>query len=437
MGLDGQSLVGRDGELELYVEEISGDDIEWDTSAVLYNTMTDEVSDPRPLQVWFKWGNFVGVEGEKGGPGSGHHGHSGRPGKRGGSSPGKQSFSGRIADQSSNRNTLTLNDMFNERSSPERGGASAAWVTSTMEDRNQVKDDIVETLTNRVIGYPQDVPISDDPTLESPWNRTYDEVNMFVGQWAMSSNDSDMRSLAIQKDASEEFGIPLSEFTKGRIREIEGKIESIDRITENTLAKYREEGVSALPFPVQATITLDIAKYGEEFAHDPDRVEWLVNGHFRQYYSRAREGSVPLLPSSQQKRILREMYNNTQQQLRDRGIGPNDYITLYRGVILSDSIAGSWKQGDKIPIKGNTIESWSTSYQIGKEFAGQHDIYTSVKEGSVGITLKMAVPARALLSMCISGFGCLREGEVTVLGGTGDAEIAWTKVARPGPGGEE
>ena len=45
-------LAGIDGELELYasVDKKTG---------VLYNTVSDETSASQPLQVFFKWGNFV------------------------------------------------------------------------------------------------------------------------------------------------------------------------------------------------------------------------------------------------------------------------------------------------------------------------------------------------------------------------------------------
>lgn len=51
-------LIGRDGELWLYASE----DRE---IGVLYNTLRDTESDPKPLQVFFKWGVFEPVSSQE------------------------------------------------------------------------------------------------------------------------------------------------------------------------------------------------------------------------------------------------------------------------------------------------------------------------------------------------------------------------------------
>lgn len=89
-------LVGVDGDLQLYAERRPSKD-DMNPQAVLYNTTTDTVSVKRPLQVFFKWGNFEAPEGQKGSERSGHWGHAGRPGHRGGSTPGTMSGRGRIS----------------------------------------------------------------------------------------------------------------------------------------------------------------------------------------------------------------------------------------------------------------------------------------------------------------------------------------------------
>lgn len=48
---DDMKLVGRDGEMELYASE-DGE------TGVLYDSLRDTESEPQPLQVFFKWGNF-------------------------------------------------------------------------------------------------------------------------------------------------------------------------------------------------------------------------------------------------------------------------------------------------------------------------------------------------------------------------------------------
>ena len=49
--LSDMDLVGRDGELELYATA----DRE---TGILYDAIRDRQSQPQPLQVFFKWGNF-------------------------------------------------------------------------------------------------------------------------------------------------------------------------------------------------------------------------------------------------------------------------------------------------------------------------------------------------------------------------------------------
>jgi len=52
---DDMELVAKDGELWLYA---SADR----KKGLLYDSMTEIESELRPLQIFFKWGNFVSVE---------------------------------------------------------------------------------------------------------------------------------------------------------------------------------------------------------------------------------------------------------------------------------------------------------------------------------------------------------------------------------------
>jgi len=182
-------------------------------------------------------------------------------------------------------------------------------------------------------------------------------VNDFIKQWAHSSNNEDMRSLAIQEDAAREFDVPLSKFTKDKIETIRAEI------------AFRGEG----PLPP----------------------EWRS-----------------LLRSERQQAILRAMYEYKQSQLAEAGFKPGQTIRLYRGVKLPVEIAGKWNEGDAIPIKGNALQSWTLSKDTARYFAGSWQIG--------GIAFEMDIPIERIVGTARTGFGCLNEGEFVIMGGTED-----------------
>lgn len=279
----------------------------------------------------WKW--YHGIPVSKGGPGSGHHGHAGRPGQRGGSaasggagvvSPmqapeyeGSESWSDRMYAHLSSR--LPVPEDFDEEEVQEM-----SWDDAEIEVCAEVKREIVEQLSEMT-------GISES------------DVNTFVHQWAETSNDRDMRSLAIQRDAAEEFNVPLSEWQQGLLREVKGE---------------------------------------------------------------------SLLSEIQQRKLLRAMHENTQKQLSEAGFKPNETVRLYRGFKTDDL---NWKNGDVLPYKGNSIESWSVSPDLAREF---------------GYVFVADIPIKSILSTARSGFGCLNEGEMVVFGSvSGSKVLAWVEAS--------
>jgi len=61
-----RTAVARDGNLILTVER-GADPRAKDAKAMIYDEIADELGPEQPLQVFFKWGNFVAIE-DKGGP---------------------------------------------------------------------------------------------------------------------------------------------------------------------------------------------------------------------------------------------------------------------------------------------------------------------------------------------------------------------------------
>jgi 2'-5' RNA ligase len=173
------------------------------------------------------------------------------------------------------------------------------------------------------------------------------ECSRFVHQWAETSNDTDMRSLGIQEAASAEFGVPLSDWQLSQIEQ----------------AKVRS------------------APHNEA-----------------------------LLPSDAQRNILKMMHGSTQERLKEAGYGPDDTLTLYRGVKFGDK-KPNWAEGDTVGVKGNTLESWSISPEVANDF-------------SDGIVLVSNIPVSSIISSARTGLGCLKEGELLALGGNYEA-LVW------------
>ena len=280
----------------------------------------------------------------KGGPGSGHHGHAGVPGKVGGSAAGGRGSLAAPLGPAGQDGTIKIKDMLDETT-------SGMWENADSKARAELKAQVARDLAKET-GIPEE------------------DVADFVTQWARSSNDDDMRSLAIQQDAAKEFGMELSEFTQGKIIKNKRELEAMDSF---------------------------------------DKVQALIH---------AREGTSDLhrlYPSDEQRSILRAMYNKTQSELKDRGITE---VKAYRGVHIDPLEFSKMNAGGgikNVQVKTNVLSSWSLSGSIAREFA--QDI-------TGGVVFSSVIPASRILSLPTTGFGCLTEGELIVLGGKND----WAEV---------
>lgn len=306
----------------------------------------DNIEGELNLERWFT---------EMGGPGSGHWRHAGRKGKRGGSAPSKgRGLSSKRLSAPAQRpteefygqemNVARTIDWFNE-------GLTERWEKATEEDRAKLKGKVAEDLSNAS-------------------GVTDAEATDFVAQWAHSSNDDDMRSLAVQQDAAKEFGVELSDFTRQ-------KITTVEKAHKENLELYKQTG-------------------------DPDLKRFFPGGE-------------PLMESDKQRALLRSMYNETQAELKSRGITE---VRLSRGVGFPLDQTDYWKgqKGKGVEIETNSLESWSISTEVAGVFAGSGAGGKS--KGDVGVVFETVVPADRILSTPFTGFGCLTEGEVIVLGGT-------------------
>ena len=199
----------------------------------------------------------------------------------------------------------------------------------------------------------------------------YETVNKFVRQWTETSNDTDMRALAIQRDAAELFGRELSEWQKQQIAK---------------LLTRREELIQTL----------------------------ISSGRSREWaesYTITTGVYDPLYKPGPQKDILQAMHDNTQKWFESAGLGENDWVTLYRGFGLDERMQNDKgrfaRKGDMIPQRGNALESWSTERDTAMDFMGDKE---------VGYVVQAEIPVKDILATCRTGFGCLREYEFVVFG---------------------
>jgi len=232
-------------------------------------------------------------------------------------------------------------------------GAGKNWRDATGAERAAIKDELVKSIAARS-------------------GASYEDVNKFVKQWSISSNDFDMRSLAIQQAAADEFGVSLSEFSAGKIKELE-------------------------------------AAFAEELEFFP-----------REYILETRPQFSALLPNDVQQEVLRSMYDYTQEQLAEAGFGPGDVIRLRRGVGLPDSVVQDWGTGDDVDVVGNVLESWSVGEDVAEDFARR----SGRKRGQSGIVFEMDVPVELIVGTARTGFGALPEGEFVIQGVHGVGRVA-------------
>lgn len=219
------------------------------------------------------------------------------------------------------------------------------WRDAPISAQGRAKDELVRAISERS-GIP------------------YESVNKIIKQWAKTSNDNDMRSLAMQKAAVEHFGVPLSDFSEGKIDLILQKVsDSLGR--DVAFEELYELGI------------------GQQRIHPQ--------------YS-------PLMENEQLKTVLGAMYENTQERLAAAGFGPGTTIRMRRGVYLPTEVTKDWEVGDTVPIEGNAIESWSIGPDISARFGGT--------------IFEMDVPVEMIVGSARSGYGCLTEGEFVILGST-------------------
>jgi len=341
----------------------------------------------------------------KGGPGSGFHGHAGRPGERGGSAPAgrpapadgaKVSIEGKLkidtdaSDPESWRSNPILVDIVEYSDAKIDPADYYGFIIETAEKQ---KHRAVTDLAKRS-------------------GSTYDDANIFIAQWAETSNGDDLRSLSIQEAAAEVMKVPLSDWQKANI----DKVRSFrEKTIASRIASAKQDKTA--PLAERAATLL------EDFASDETMLNMYEKDRVIQMAERLRSGNVKIgkvedvrnlllfaetASQSYTKNMVKAMYENTQERLRDLGVKE---LRLYRGVNLN--IAGD--DGEVITSRSNPLSSWTMDYEVARSFA---------EDGMYDATILEAIfPAERIYALPSTGVGCLEEYEAVVTGGTDSVRI--------------
>jgi len=209
-----------------------------------------------------------------------------------------------------------------------------------------------------------------------------------VRQWAESSNGNDYRSLWMQAVAADEFGVPLSDWQRERLSNVEAERAEhkiADRVTVDMPIALIGVNPVRLMTPIEKERYATIRNLGPT-APDP------FGGQKQEEVAGA---------------FLRAQYDATQEYFKAAGVTE---VVLYRGQRFPEGT--SLSVGDVIPGNQNALNSWSSSEKVAATF-------TSIAPAESGV-LAAVVPVDRILSTPFTGYGCLKEEEYVVLGNSDD-----------------
>jgi hypothetical protein len=222
--------------------------------------------------------------------------------------------------------------------------------------------------------------------LFNPGYVSYAEVRDAVHQWAESSNDSDLRSLHMQKIVGEEFRIPLTKYQEDRYAHVM-------RTRERNIVEAPE-----LSLHTRDSFPFEIRKTDEVFG------DFLVET--RGLNNRTREQADQL-----SRLFVRTMYANTQKDLSRI---PGDSLRVYRGFGTQERT--TYPLGEIVSLVQNPLESWSTSSRIA-------ELFSKGGEGQQ-IVLGMDISKSRVFATPNTGIGALNEFEVVLLGNPDNTDQA-------------
>lgn len=315
---------------------------------------------------------------------SGNRGHAGRKGLRGGSASRGTFDYGELSLDTKDDMSIYLSIGMAEILGIDYGEAHSLLTMSNPEDieikyRRAAKAAICKSLA------------ADTGIKESV-------ISEIVQQWARTSNDTCYASLHIQKMIAEEFGVPLSDFQQKQFK-------IADKVRSFYLAKFGgdEEKLKAyaLGITTPESSTMQVTKYkGKTYRMPYDEWRAMMSEQMEISPLASLHGSEKLTSDATMRKVLRAMYNQTQRLLTEAGVS---HINAHRG---TDGIPVPKHSGGIVTAyQGNASESFSLNKGTTRVF------------GATLVSVK--VPRSRVLSCFLTGFGCMAEMEVVILGGSG------------------
>lgn len=120
--------------------------------------------------------------------------------------------------------------------------------------------------------------------------------------------------------------------------------------------------------------------------------------------------------------FLKAQYESTQEFLKDKGI---DSITMFRGMKeLPDEVMAEAKASANQDMSFRPLTSFSMNEATAFNFAGNH--YEGITLENA-VVLRSEIPAERILSIPLTGLGCLREEEAVILGGEINVDVVTAK----------
>jgi DNA polymerase III epsilon subunit-like protein len=221
--------------------------------------------------------------------------------------------------------------------------------------------------------------VFDASTPEGKERLKYSLFSDFIHTWAISANNSNPVGLAIQNVAREMFGLDEAVgWTPGIRRKLSGSSEEVVESVGAVAVSARKPGMPDY-----------------EFDGAP-----RVEGRQREVI----------------KSIMQAIYDGTQKYYEERGI---THVPVWRGMRQAE---GASTPAEGKPVAQTAVmrplSSWTFSPTMANEFSYAH---VAGEEGSV--VLKGYVPVSDVFCSALTGFGCLAEDELVLLGRPIDAVV--------------